>query len=58
MNRRTRLAALKVVLVAALLGALYFALILLNWLLLVPLAILTMLDLAFRMRARTTGKSE
>ena len=41
-----------------LLGALYFALILLNWLLLVPLAILTMLDMAFRMRARTAGNRE
>lgn len=36
-----------------LLGGLYLALILLNWLLLVPLAILTMLDMGFRMRART-----
>lgn len=39
----------------ALLGALYLALVLLNWLLLVPLAVLTMLDMAFRMRARTAA---
>jgi hypothetical protein len=38
-----------------LLGALYLAVILLNWLLLVPLAVLTMLDMAFRMRARTAA---
>jgi hypothetical protein len=37
----------------ALLGGLYMALILLNWLLLLPLAMLTMLDMAFRMRTRT-----
>jgi hypothetical protein len=36
-----------------LLGGLYLALILLNWLLVVPLALLTMLDMALRMRART-----
>jgi hypothetical protein len=41
-----------------LLGALYFALILLNWLLLVPLAMLAMLDMAFRMRVRAAAKSE
>jgi hypothetical protein len=41
-----------------LLGALYFALILLNWLLLVPLAVLTMLDMAFGMRARTAASRE
>lgn len=40
---------------APLLGGLYLALILLNWLLLVPLAILTMLDMAFNMRARTAA---
>jgi hypothetical protein len=40
---------------APLLGGLYLALILLNWLLLVPLAILTMLDMAFHMRARTAA---
>ena len=38
-----------------LLGGLYLALILLNWLLLVPLAILAMLDMALRMRARTAA---
>jgi hypothetical protein len=38
-----------------LLAALYTALILLNWLLLVPLAVLTLLDMAFNMRARTAG---
>jgi hypothetical protein len=38
---------------APLLGGLYLALILLNWLLLLPLAMLTMLDMAFGMRART-----
>jgi hypothetical protein len=40
---------------APLLGALYLALILLNWLLLLPLAMLTMLDMAFGMRARTAN---
>ena len=40
-----------------LLGGLYLALILLNWLMLVPLAVLTMLDMAFRMRARTAANS-
>ena len=38
-----------------LLAALYTALILLNWLLLVPLAVLTLLDMAFGMRARTVA---
>jgi hypothetical protein len=40
---------------APLLGGLYLALILLNWLLLLPLAMLTMLDMAFGMRARTAN---
>jgi hypothetical protein len=40
---------------APLLGGLYLALILLNWLLLLPLAMLTMLDMAFGMRARTAS---
>ena len=40
---------------APLLGGLYLALILLNWLLLLPLAMLTMLDMAFGMRARTAA---
>jgi hypothetical protein len=40
---------------APLLGGLYLALVLLNWLLLIPLAMLTLLDMAFNMRARTAG---
>ena len=40
-----------------LLGGLYLALILLNWLLLVPLAVLTMLDMALGMRARSGANS-
>jgi hypothetical protein len=40
---------------APLLGGLYLALILLNWLLLLPLAALTMLDMAFGMRARAAA---
>ena len=36
-------------------GWLYLAVILLNWLLLVPLAVLTMVDMAFGLRARTAA---
>jgi hypothetical protein len=38
-----------------LLAGLYLALILLHWLLLVPLAVLTLIDMAFAMRARTAA---
>jgi hypothetical protein len=40
---------------APLLGGLYLALVLLNWILLIPLALLTMLDMAFHMRARAAS---